>query len=115
MPRPACRLPRANDGSSPECAGTAQIAHRKYSRLVRIRARTGSRFAPRFATAKARTWPPACYQKLWLPVAGFHCGFQGFAVVSAGNLIIRKTSYQVLKLWKMGHATKPKARLPLIA
>lgn len=21
---------------------------------------------------------PACYQNLWLPYVGFHCGFQGF-------------------------------------
>jgi len=93
MPWLVCRLPRASDGSLPECAVTAQIAHRKYAaqyaRLVRIRVRTGSRFALRFAPSNAnlvRTRPPACYQKLWLPGAGFHCGFQGFAVVSTGNL-----------------------------
>ena len=39
MPRLACRLPRASDGSPPDCAVTAQIAHIKYAaqyaRLVR--------------------------------------------------------------------------------
>jgi len=53
MPRPACRLHRASDGSPPECAVTAQIAHSKYpaqyALLVRIRVRTGSRIARRFA------------------------------------------------------------------
>ena len=76
-----------------DCAVTAQIAHRKYAAqyawLVRIWARTDNRFALRFAPSYAnlvRTRPPACYQKLWLPGAGFHCGFQGFAVVSTGYL-----------------------------
>lgn len=54
MLRPACRLHRASDGSPPECALTAQIAHMKYAahhaRLVSIWARTGSRFALRFAS-----------------------------------------------------------------
>ncbi len=40
MPRPACRLPSASDGSPLECAVTAQIAHSnyadRYARLVRI-------------------------------------------------------------------------------
>lgn len=82
------------------CAVTAQIAHRKYAtqyaRLVRIWVRTGSRFALRFAPSYAnlvRTRPAATtlvttgsYQCERLPCAGFHCGFQGFAVVSTGNL-----------------------------
>lgn len=47
--------------------------------------RTGSRFAPSYANL-VRTRAAACYQKLWFPVAGFHCGCQGFAVVSTSNL-----------------------------
>ena len=59
MPGPARRLPSASDASPPDCAVTPQIAHSKYAdryaRLVRIRVRTGSRFALRFATTYART------------------------------------------------------------
>ena len=29
---------------------------------------------------------PACYQKLWLPAAGFHCGFHGMAVFFTGRM-----------------------------
>lgn len=43
----------------------------------------GSHF--RFATTNARTRPSDCYQKLWLPGAGFHCGVQGFAVIFTRN------------------------------
>ena len=50
---PACNRFGLSDGLPPECAVTAQIAHRKYAtqyaRLVRIWVRTGSRFALRFA------------------------------------------------------------------
>lgn len=45
----ACNRFAVSDGSPPECAVTAQIAHSKYTdqyaRLVRNRVRTGSRFA----------------------------------------------------------------------
>ncbi len=108
MPRPACRLHRASDGSPPECAVTAQIAHRKYAaqyaRLVRIRVRTSSRFALRFAPSNAnleRTQPvvttlvtTGIYQCERLPGTGFHCGFQGFVVVSTDNLASRAQSPQ---------------------
>ena len=90
---PACTRSGLSDGSPPECAVIAQIAHRKYAaqyaRLVRIWVRTDSRIALRFAPSNAnlvRTRPPDCYQKPWLPGAGFHCGFQGFAVFSTDNL-----------------------------
>ena len=85
MPRPAFRPQLASDGSPPECAVTAQIAHSKYARLVRIWVRTGSRFAPLVRTLLcepganqtasqlskfmvARRWFP-----LWFP--GFCSGF----------------------------------------
>lgn len=86
---------------------TAQIAHRKYAvqhaRLVPIRARTDNRFAPRFAPSYARlvrTRPAVTmlvikegYQSEWFPVVGFHCGFQGFAVASTGNLARPRTNH----------------------
>ena len=95
---PACNRFGLSDGSSPECAVTAQIAHSKYAaqyaRSVHIRVRTGSRFALRFAPSYAnlvRTRPPACYQKSWLPGVGFHYGFQCFAVVSTESRLIKRT------------------------
>lgn len=90
---PACNRFRPSDGPPPEYAVTAQIAHIKYAaqyaRLVRIRVRTGSRIARRFAlqvrtllrepganqaasllskVMVARRWFP-----LWFP--GFFSGF----------------------------------------
>lgn len=64
------------------------IDHRKYAGQYVFWACTCSRFALRFAPSYAnlvRTRRPASYQNLWLPGAGFHCGFQGFSVVSTGN------------------------------
>ena len=65
---PACNRFGLSDGSPPECAMIAQIAHRRYARLIRIRVRTGSRFALRFATTYARTWcEPSQRLPRWLP------------------------------------------------
>lgn len=74
MPRPACRLHRASDGSPPDCAVTAQIAHSKYAdqyaRLARIWARTDSRFALRFALlVRTLLREPGAN-----PASGYHAG-----------------------------------------
>jgi len=69
---PSRHVSGLSNGLPSECAVTAQIAHRKYAiqyaGLVRIRVRTGSRFALRFATTYARTWcEPSQRLPRWLP------------------------------------------------
>ena len=91
---------RVTTGVTAERAAADRVAvagyAAQYARLVRIRVRTDSRFALRFAPSYAnlvRTRPAVTtlvttgsYQCERFTDAGFHCSFQGFAVVSTGNL-----------------------------
>ena len=79
-------------GMRSNCANCAQQVLSSTRTVGKHSGPTGSGFALRFAPFYAnlvRTRPAVTtgsYQCERLPGAGFHCGFQGFAVVSTGNL-----------------------------
>lgn len=119
MPGPACRLPSASDGSPPDCAVTAQIAHSKYAgryaRLVCIRVRTGSRFALRFArlvrtllrepgaNSAAGLLSKFTVARRWFPLR-----FPPNAGILTGNLSVRRNS-----VWLSGaRRLPPLGKLP---
>lgn len=87
---------QSSDGSPPEMRSNCAYCAQEVPAIGRVRVSIGSRFALWFAPSYAnlvRTRPvvttlvtTGSYQCERLPGAGFHCGFQGFAVVSTGNM-----------------------------